>query len=99
MFKVGSFPLIRGKITTPLASRATPGPRRGSFMTTGSRNGNYPERVPFYGFMGNVGCHLAFTLSQSLMVSPLVAGAGKSIIWYVHLIAISVALGNLCYYW
>ncbi|KAH9991658.1 hypothetical protein BJV74DRAFT_413949 [Russula compacta] len=47
--------LSHGKITTSPANRATTGLRSGSSMATPSRNGNCPDRVPFYGFMANRG--------------------------------------------
>ena len=61
IFKVGSLRLIHGRITTLPVNHDTPGPQRGSFMVRRSRNGNRVDRVPFYGFMGNVCCHLALT--------------------------------------
>ena len=94
-FKAGSLPLIHGKITTSPGNRATTGPRSGSFMGTRSRNGNCPDRVRFYGFMANVRYLSPSHISQTLMTSPFVAGAGKSILWYVHFMAISVCLSDL----
>ena len=42
------------------------------------------EEVLSYGSMGNVSCCPAVTLSQRLM-DPFVAGAGKSVFWYVNI--------------
>ena len=70
IFKVGSLCLIHGRITISPANHDTPGPQRGSFMVRRSRNGNRVDRVPFYGFMGNVCCRLALRLRfhRKLMV-------------------------------
>ena len=53
---------------------------RGSSEVAPSRNGNCPDQIPFYGFMGNVRT-ITLALSQELMVFPSIAGAGKSVLW------------------
>ena len=54
--------------------------QRGSSEVAPSRNGNRPDQILFYGFMGNVSCTIP-ALSQELMVFPPIAGAGKSVLW------------------
>jgi hypothetical protein len=84
VFEVGCLPLIRGKISTSPMNRSTAGRGHGSLKVTRSRNGKNPDRVHYYGSMGNVGHHPALTLSQRLMVFPFLAGAGKSVLWCVE---------------
>jgi len=57
---------------------------RGSLMAIHSRIGKDQDRVPSYGYMGNISCDPALTLSQGLMVFPIVAGCGKIVLWYVN---------------
>ena len=68
------------------ANRNTKGPRNGSSKVTRSWNGRHPDRVPYSGSMGNVSCHTALTFWQRFEIPFLffVAGAGKSVIWYVN---------------
>ena len=54
MFKDGSLRLIHGEITILPADRNTQERRRGLSKAVPSRNGNRPDQVRFYGFMGNV---------------------------------------------
>ena len=84
IFDVGSPPLIHGKITTLPSNCDKTRQARGSLMAIHSRNGKHQDQVPSYGYMGNVSCHPALTLSQRLMVLPFVAGCGKSVLWYVN---------------
>jgi hypothetical protein len=83
IFEVGSLLPIHGKITTSLASRDRAGPEHGSFKGTQSLNGNHPDETACYGSMANVSYRPAPFLSQKLMPFPFVAGAGKSVLWYV----------------
>ena len=83
-FEDGSLLLIRGKITTLPAVRGTAGLGRGLSKVTRSRDGKYPDPVPFYGFMGNVSRRLAL-LSRRLIAFQFIAGAGKSVLWYINL--------------
>ena len=64
IFVAGCLRLTHGKITILLAHRGIPGPGRGSFKATRSQNGRHPDRVHFYGFMGNVSFRPELTLSQ-----------------------------------
>ena len=51
---LGSPPLTHGKITTLHVNCITRGPQHGSFKAERSQNGKHLDRVPFYGYMGNV---------------------------------------------
>jgi hypothetical protein len=85
----GSHPLIRGKITTSPADRATAEPGSGSFKGTRSRNGRHQERALFYGSMANVSrqpCSYSFIEADDLL---LLAGSGKSVLWCVNLRIVS----------
>jgi hypothetical protein len=84
IFEVGCLHLIHGKISTSPMNRGTAGPGHGSLKVTQSQNGKNPDRVHYYGFMGNVGRHPVLALSQTLMVFPFIAGAGKSVLWCVE---------------
>ena len=81
MFEVGSLHPIHGRTTISPVNRDTLAQRRGLSKAAPSRNGNHPDQVPFYGFTGNVSPPSPMLL-QKLMVS-LIAGAGKSVLWYV----------------
>jgi hypothetical protein len=87
----GSLLLIHGKTITSLANRDTKRPQRGSFKEKLSQNGNRLDRVRFYGSMANVSCSPATTLLPRLMdiIYLFVAGAGKSVFWYVIIFDIS----------
>ena len=54
MFEGGSLHLIHLKTTISPVNRNTLGQQNGLSKATPSRNGNRPDQVPFYGFMGNV---------------------------------------------
>jgi hypothetical protein len=77
IFEAGSLLLTRGKITTSLANLGTARPQSGSFKVTRSPNGNRPDRVHFYGFMGNVSWRLVLELSQTLTTFLLRSGRRK----------------------
>ena len=59
--------------------------QHGGLEVTHSQNGNAPARVHCYGCMVNVSdSHVRpFLETNPVAVVPTVAGAGKSIIWYV----------------
>ena len=80
--KVGCLPLIHGKITTSPASRVT---RIGTWFVQGDTLGMEPSIGPSKRLSRR-----AHSLSQTLMVSPFVAGAGKDMLWYVVPLNISV---------
>jgi hypothetical protein len=82
MFEDGSLHLIRGKITILPLDRDTPERHRGLLRVALFRNGNCPDQDLLCGFMANVSPSTPTAL-QGLMVSPLIAGAGKSVFWYV----------------
>jgi hypothetical protein len=83
-FPIGYHRLILGRTTISPANHATAGLRRGSFRATRSKNGKRPRpQVPFYGFMENVRYCTALALLQRLTFFLFVAGAGKSVFWYV----------------
>jgi hypothetical protein len=79
-FEIGSVHLIRGKPTISRVDHDTPERQHGLPKAAPSRNGNRPDRVPFYGFMGNVSLPTS-VLSHKLIVFLLIAGAGKSVFW------------------
>ena len=84
IFPIGYHRLILGRTTILPANHATADPQRGSFRATRTKNGKHPRpRVLFYGFMGNVRKFSALTLLQRLKFLISVAGAGKSVFWYV----------------
>ena len=85
MFEVGSLRLIHGKITILPVDRDTPEQQRGLLQVAPFRNGNLPDQDLFYGFMGSVSPP-TLTLLPGLMISLLIAGAGKSVFWYVDLL-------------
>ena len=84
MFSGGSVRLIHGKITTSPANRNTAGLGRGSFKGTCSRNGKHLDRVRCSGSMANVEFFPAAYSSVEADGSPPLAGAGKSVLWYVN---------------
>jgi hypothetical protein len=87
IFTVGYHHLTLGRITIMPANHATPGLEHGSSRERYSQNGKrLRPRVPFYGFMGNVRQFPALTLLQRLNFFVFVAGAGKSVFWYVKLL-------------
>ena len=90
IFKVGSFQQIHGGIITELVNHATRGLGRGSSKVTPSRDGSGSGQVLFYGFMENVCCRqlLLFVVTDGF---SFVAGAGKSVLWYVHLLTAFVS--------
>jgi hypothetical protein len=96
IFEAGSPPQIHGKITTSPVDHGTKRPGRGLLTARHSQNGNLLDRVPSCGLMGNVSHYLALTLSQTLMVFPFVAGAGKSVLWYANVIPSEFHPGDLC---
>ena len=84
IFEVGCLHLIRGKITTLRVDHDTPERQRGLLEATPSRNGNRLDQAHFYGFMGNVSLQpLDLAATDSFPLPPMIAGAGKSILWYV----------------
>jgi hypothetical protein len=85
IFEAGSPLPIHGKTITLLAGLDTVGPRIGSFKARHFQSGNCPDQVPFFGFMGNVSDHSIFSFSWRIDSRPSVAGAGKSVLWYVGL--------------
>ena len=76
MSDVGSLHLIRGKIIILPVDRDTPEQQRGLLEATPSKNGNRPDQVLFYGFMGNVSPSTS-PVSQGLMVFPTDSGWRK----------------------
>ncbi len=68
-----------------LADCTTKGPQRGSLKATRSQNGNHPVRVRFCGSTGNVSRRTALSFVKIDSSSRFVAGAGKSVLWYVSL--------------
>ena len=83
--KGGSLPPILGKTSTSRANHDTATPGCGLLRETHSPNGRIRVRARCYGSMGNVSCRPALTSSQRLMPFPVLAGAGKSVLWYVDL--------------
>ena len=83
IFELGFHPLIPGKVTISPKNRDTAAPARGLLTAARSPNGKNRGGVPSCGSMENVSYSLALTLPQRLIVHPLEAGAGKSVIWYV----------------
>ena len=89
IFETGSLPRIHGKITTSPTDHDTATPARGSSKAVRFRNGRHLVRVRFYGSMGNVSCWIVLTPLPRLMVSASVAGAGKSVLWFVSPLMLS----------
>ena len=79
---------MHGKITTSHAARGTQGRQRGLSKVMPSHNGRCLDRAlrVFSGFMVNVRICKSRKLSPKLMVPSLVAGAGKTILWYGNLV-------------
>jgi len=65
-------------------NRATRRPQSGSFKAKLTQHGDRMEGALSYGSMGNVSYCPTVKLSQGLM-DPFVAGAGKSVFWYVNI--------------
>jgi NACHT domain len=87
IFPSGYHHLTLGRITIMPANHATLGLDHGSFRVTRSQNGKrLSPGVPFYGFTENVCYCIALALLQTLNVFLFVAGAGKSVFWYVKLL-------------
>ena len=74
---------IRPRITTSRAVLLISKWQNGSSKEVKSSNGSLP--VPFCGFTGNVRSFFHFQLGASLWWCIYVAGAGKSILWFVGL--------------
>ena len=65
---------------------AIKGRRNGSSRVPLLKNGNHPVQIRYCGFMGNV---RVWGVSHALIFAEIAgfefaAGAGKSVIWYVH---------------
>ena len=84
IFEVGSLHLIRGGIIILPLDRDTAERQRGLSEAAPSRNGSHPAQVHFYGFMENVSSPTFYAFVVIDFLYPLVAGAGKSVIWYVN---------------
>jgi hypothetical protein len=84
IFEVGSLHLIHGKTRMRSANCGTLGLRRGFSMAKRSRIGNRPSRVIFFRSVENVRCCPFDSYASADGFSPFVAGAGKSVLWYVN---------------
>jgi hypothetical protein len=91
-FEHGSPLPIHGKITTSHVKLTIRGLRYGSLKTMLLQNGSHPDH--FYGFMGNV-CHPLLPNDTDTDGLYYVAGARKSILWYVN-ISNSFGSANSC---
>src|SRR5260221_4617906 len=83
-FERGSLLQILGKITTLHANLNIPELEHGGFMVKLSHSGNTLAQVHSCGCMGNVSI-CAVIISPQLKIFTFAAGAGKSILWYVHI--------------
>ena len=90
IFEAGCLPLTHGEIITSPGNRAIVGLGSGSLKAGYSQNGRDLGLVPYSGYTGNVS-RLPTTLTSALSqadrfpISTSLAGAGKSVIWYVIL--------------
>jgi len=86
IFEAGCLPPTHGKIITSHGDRGIVGRESGSLKVACSQNGKDPGRVPFSGYTGNVSrlpTTLILSRADGFPISTFVAGAGKSVIWYV----------------
>ena len=86
IFETGCLLPTHGKIITLPGDLVIVGPGSGSLKAVYSQNGKDLGRVPYSGYTGNVSrLPTTLTLSQAdgSPISIFVAGAGKSVIWYV----------------
>ena len=74
IFDVGSLHLIQGRITIYPVDRDTPGRQCGLSEAVPSQIGNRPGRVPFCGFMENVGPSTPTLLYELIVFLP---GSGR----------------------
>ena len=83
-FEDGYLHQIRSKITRSLVNLSTTEQQRGGLEVTRSQNGNRLARVRSCGCMVNVSdSHVRTFLETNPAVVASVAGAGKSVLWYV----------------
>jgi hypothetical protein len=83
-FKSGFLHRIHGRITPLPATLVTEAPRLGLFKVSRSQNGNIPHQARFYGLTESVGVfHYPTVVSETNLFFAFIAGAGKSILWYV----------------
>ncbi len=83
IFEISSPPLTHRKITTSPLARASMELPRGSSKAIRSRSGNHPGQVLWIHEKRQ--SLLSITLLQNADGLFFVAGAGKSMLWYVHL--------------
>ena len=79
----GSLPQILGRIITLHANLNTAEPEDGGFMVKLFQSGNILAQVHFCGYMGCVSV-CAVIIFPQLTTFTFAAGAGKSILWYIH---------------
>jgi hypothetical protein len=87
-FEGGSLLQILGRTTTLHANLNTAEPEDGGFMVKLSQSGNIPAQVHSCGCMGSVSVRAVIILPQLTMFT-FAAGAGKSILWYIHIFMFS----------
>jgi len=88
-FKIGSLPLILGRIITLHVNLNTPELQHGGSMVKISQTGNILAQVHSYGYTQSVSV-CAIIISPQLTIFIFSAGAGKSILWYIHLFMFSL---------
>ncbi len=86
IFETGCLLPTHGKIITSPGDRGIVGPGSGSLKAVFSQNGKNLGRVPYSGYTGNVSrlpTTLTLSRADGFPMSTFVAGAGKSVIWYI----------------
>jgi hypothetical protein len=63
-------------------NRDIPEQQRGLLRATSSQNGNRPDQVPFYGFMGNVSSSTSTLLQRLMAFSNSGCGQERSLVCY-----------------
>ena len=81
---VGFHLRTHGKITRLLVNLSMMEPEHGGFMVKLMRNGNLLVQAPFYGSMENVSIYFLIVSLKLIIFAFVLAGAGKSVIWYVN---------------
>src|SRR5712691_3592940 len=87
-FGCGSLLQILGRTTTLHANLNTAEPEDGGFVVKRSQSGNIPAQVHSCGCMGSVSV-CAVIIFPQLTIFTFAAGAGKSILWYIHIFTFS----------
>ena len=88
-FESGSLLQILGRITTLRANLNTAEQQHGGYTVKRSQSGSILAQVHSCGYMGSVSPY-AVSISLRLIIFAILAGAGKSVLWYKNLCVFSL---------